>query len=137
MYLSRGTVKAVMLSHSHWKTYCRLSWNLCLGGLSRCFRNCRVTENMVLESKYCSDLSYAPQNSSSGFTLPNIIFILTLKILCPGVLVMAQWLTNQLASMRTRVRSLASLSGMRIQHCHELWCSLQTWLRSRVAVVLA
>ena len=32
--------------------------------------------------------------------------------------------------MRARVRSLASFSGLRIRHCHELWCSLQTWLRS-------
>ena len=27
--------------------------------------------------------------------------------------------------MRLRVRSLASASGLRIQHCRELWCRLQ------------
>ena len=32
--------------------------------------------------------------------------------------------------------SLASLSGFRIQHCHQLWCRLQTWLGSQVAVVV-
>ena len=37
---------------------------------------------------------------------------------------MAQQLANRLASMRTRVRSLASLSGLRIQCCRELWCRL-------------
>ena len=38
--------------------------------------------------------------------------------------------------MRTQVRSLASLSGLRILHCHELWYGLQTWLRSCVAVAV-
>ena len=38
--------------------------------------------------------------------------------------------------MRTRVRSLASLSGLRIWHCLELWCRSQMWLRSCVAVAL-
>ena len=36
--------------------------------------------------------------------------------------------------MKLRVRSLALLSGLRMQHCHELWCRSQTWLGSRVAV---
>ena len=31
--------------------------------------------------------------------------------------------------MRFQVLSLASLSGLRIQHCSELWCGSQTWLR--------
>ena len=42
--------------------------------------------------------------------------------------------------MRTQVRSLALLSGLRIQCCHELWCRLQTgsdpmllWLWCRLA----
>ena len=39
--------------------------------------------------------------------------------------------------MRMWVRSLASLSWLRIQHCHELWCRLQMWLRSGVAVAVA
>ena len=32
------------------------------------------------------------------------------------------------------VQSLASLSGLRIQRCRELWCRAQTRLGSRVAV---
>ena len=32
---------------------------------------------------------------------------------------------TRLASMRMQVLSLASLSGLRIQHFHELWCRLQ------------
>ena len=31
---------------------------------------------------------------------------------------------------------LASLSGLRIRHCRELWCRSQTWLGSPVAVAL-
>ena len=41
------------------------------------------------------------------------------------------------ASMRSQVWSLASLGGLRIWHCHELWCRLQTRLRSGIAVVVA
>ena len=29
--------------------------------------------------------------------------------------------------MRMQVLPLASFNGLRIQHCHELWCRLQTW----------
>ena len=43
----------------------------------------------------------------------------------------------QLETMRLLVRSLALLSGLRIQRCHELLCRLQTWLRSGVAVTVA
>ena len=39
--------------------------------------------------------------------------------------------------MRTWVQPLALLSGLKIQHCHELWCRSQTRLRSRVAVAVA
>ena len=36
-----------------------------------------------------------------------------------------------------QVRSLHLLSELRIQHCHELWSSLQAWLRYCVAVAVA
>ena len=35
------------------------------------------------------------------------------------------------------VQSLALLIGLRIQHCHELWCKLQMQLVSEVAVAVA
>ena len=41
-----------------------------------------------------------------------------------------------LGTMRTRVRSLASLRGLRIQHCPELWCRSKIWLGSCVAVAV-
>ena len=53
-----------------------------------------------------------------------------------GVPVVAQWLQTQLVSMRMRVGPLALLSGLGIQHCHELWCRSQTWLGSQVAVAV-
>ena len=46
---------------------------------------------------------------------------------------MAQWKQIWLAS----TRSLASLSGLRIWHCREPWCRSQTWIWSRIAVVVA
>ena len=49
---------------------------------------------------------------------------------------MAQWILAQLVSMRMQVQSLASLSGLRIQHCHEQWCRWQTWLRLTIAVAV-
>ena len=51
-----------------------------------------------------------------------------------GVPFIAQWFKNPTRILRMQVWSLASLSGLRIQHYCELWCRLQTWLRSRVAV---
>ena len=50
---------------------------------------------------------------------------------------MAQQEQIWLVSMRMQVRSLASLSGLGIQRCSELWCKLQMQLRSCVAVVQA
>jgi len=38
--------------------------------------------------------------------------------------------------MRLWVRSLALLSGLRIWHCGGLWCRLQMWLRSGMAVAV-
>ena len=43
----------------------------------------------------------------------------------------SQW--NQLVSMRTWVQSLALVGGLRIRHCHELWCRLQMQLGSHLA----
>ena len=50
-----------------------------------------------------------------------------------GIPIVAQWKQILLGTMRLQVRSLASLSGLRIWCCRELWCRSQTWLRSHVA----
>ena len=49
---------------------------------------------------------------------------------------MAQWLTYLTSFHETQVQSLALLSGLRIRYCHELWCRLQTWLGSGIAVAV-
>ena len=54
-----------------------------------------------------------------------------------GVPVMAQQKQIQLGTMRLQVPFLASLSGLRIQCCQELWCRLQRRLISYIAVTVA
>ena len=55
---------------------------------------------------------------------------------------MAEWERIQQGTMKLQVRSLASLSGLRIRHYHELWCSCRhsldvalLWLWCRLAAV--
>ena len=43
---------------------------------------------------------------------------------------------NEPESLRMQVRSLALISGLRIWHCHEVWCRLQTWLGSGISVAV-
>ena len=59
------------------------------------------------------------------------------KIQGEGVPVGAQPLWMQIVSTRTRVWSLASLSGLKIQCCCGLWCRLQMRLGSCIAVAVA
>ena len=49
---------------------------------------------------------------------------------------MVQQKRIQLGDMRSWVQSLASLSGLRIWRCFELWYRSQTWLGSQVAVAV-
>ena len=49
---------------------------------------------------------------------------------------MAQQKRIQLGNMKLQIRFLASLSGLRIQQCLELWCRSQMWFGSHVAVAL-
>jgi len=53
-----------------------------------------------------------------------------------GVPVVSQQKWTRLASMRTWVQSLVSLSGLRILCCHELQGRLQMWLGSRFVVAV-
>ena len=50
------------------------------------------------------------------------------------VVVQRKWI--QLGTMKLHIQSLASLSGLRIQHCRELWCRSKMQLRPGVAVAL-
>ena len=60
-----------------------------------------------------------------------------ISIVCSGVPIMAQQKQIRLGTKRFRGQSLASLSGLRIWCCHELWCRSQMQLRSGVAVAVA
>ena len=56
------------------------------------------------------------------------------------VMELPSWLSGlrtPLVSTRMRVWSLASLGGLRIRRCRELWCRLQTWFRSHIAIAVA
>ena len=48
---------------------------------------------------------------------------------------MAQQLTN-LTRIHEDAGSIPDLAHLRIWHCHQLWCRLQTWLGSGIAVAL-
>ena len=54
-----------------------------------------------------------------------------------GVPIVAQRKRIRLGTMRCPVRSLASLSGLMIWLCRELWFKLQTRLRSGDSVAVA
>ena len=76
-------------------------------------------------SIYCPPSSPQHQTGSTG------IFSLTLwepanlfKSDPPGVPIVVQQKGIQLGTTRFRVQSLASLLGLRIRHCCELWCRL-------------
>ena len=53
-----------------------------------------------------------------------------------GYLIVAQCGRIQLVSLGMWLRSLALLSGLRIQCCHEMWCRSQMQLRSDIAVAV-
>ena len=60
-------------------------------------------------------------------------YINTQKLLL-GVPIVAQRKRIRLGTIRLQVQSLASISGLRIQRCRELWCRSQMRLGSGVAV---
>ena len=53
-----------------------------------------------------------------------------------GVPIKVQRKRIRLGTMRLQVQLLASLSGLRIPHCHELWCRSQMRLGSGTAVAV-
>ena len=48
-----------------------------------------------------------------------------------------QWVKNPTSIHEDAARSLASLSGLRSQHCCELWCRWQMWLWSQLGSPVA
>ena len=58
------------------------------------------------------------------------------KYFSRGVPVMAQWKWIRLGTVRLQVPSLASLNGLRIRRCCELWCRSQVRLQSGFGVAV-
>ena len=77
----------------------------------------------VMRSRNKNQLYFYVLSDTGGLYYQIHIFILSSVIKTIwGDPVMAQQLTNPTSIMRTWVQYLASLSGLRIQHCCELWC---------------
>ena len=75
-------------------------------------------------------------HSINPIDVKNLIFLFSIKSTNWGVSTVAQWYQTQLVTMRMWVQPLALLSGLRIQHCPELCCRSQMWLRSCLAMVV-
>ena len=60
-----------------------------------------------------------------------------IKILMLGLPIVAQHVKNLTSILKDAGSIPGLLSGLRIRHCRELRCRLQTWLRSHVAVAVA
>ena len=65
----------------------------------------------------------------------SFVFIILKRKKQEFLLWLSSWRT-QLVSIKMRVGSLALLSGLRIQRCHELWCRSQISLGSHVDVAM-
>ena len=70
--------------------------------------------------------TYIPTSSSGKFPFLHILsstcFCRLIKNVHSRVPVVAQWKLNPPGTMRFQVQPLASLGGLRIRRCHELWC---------------
>ena len=64
------------------------------------------------------------------------VLVIIFKLSRFGVPIIMQQKQIRLGTMRLWVQFLASLGRLRIRCCSELWCRLQTWLRSDVAMAV-
>ena len=93
---------------------------------------------MIVSCLLISHCPYSAQHSQMLNTHSwNCIAVLLKKNTLYGV---PSWLSAQkiqLESMRMKVGSLDSLSRLKTQCCHVLWCRSQTQLRPRIALAVA
>ena len=73
---------------------------------------------------------------SWSLSYPGYLFYPIKKSPFRGVPVVVQRTRIRLGTMRLQVWSLASILGLKIQHCCELWCRSQTRLGSGIAVAV-
>jgi len=83
--------------------------------------------SQIAEHRGCSSPGQCPLARGSGRCLPRPKEWWAFPLWCSGKRI-------QLGTMRSWVPSLASLSGLRMRHCRELWCRSQTRLWSCVAM---
>ena len=83
---------------------------------------------MRVQVQLLPELQVAPPPAPPSLPSPSLPESLHLcfTVMEIGVPIVAQQKLTQLVSMRTQVRSLASISGSGIRHCGELWCRSQT-----------
>ena len=125
-------------------------WGNCTTSCKRVKLEHCVTPYTKINLKWIKDLNIRPNTlklleENIGQTLSDLndsnIFsdppprVMTIKTKI-GIPVMVQQNQILLVSMRTQVQSLASLSGLRIRCCHELWCRSHMRLGSGVAVAV-
>ena len=99
--------------------------------------------NLLITTKYCLGIK-RKKSLSNKFVLclqklqalSTSVYDSVSKIYIQGVPIVAQQKQIWLASMMTWVRSLGSLSELRIWCCHELWCRSKRRLRSCIAVAV-
>ena len=100
----------------------------------KCLKSRNVSFDFV---PFCMNVIFALQMGLFLCSCSWLIYIIhTHKKPPRGVPIMVRWKQIWLATMGMWVRSLASLSELRSQRCHELWYRLQMWLGSRFAVAV-
>ena len=118
--------------NTHWNIY---RWKDRFSGKQVKYSGNQISHNLIIAEvqRWCVGFHQTLQTSLCIFQCFPIINSLKRST---GVPVVVQQKRIQLGTMRLRVRSLASLSGLGVQHCHELWHRLQMWLGSGVAMAV-
>ena len=91
--------------------------------------NIETTANILYDYKWSITL----KNCESLYYTPVTYIILYINYTSREL---AQQKRIGLGTMRFQVQFLALISGLRIQHCLELWCRSQTQLGSGIAVAV-
>ena len=140
MRLSKGTGYIKLPGNWHGTQKCHLhdtSFPVLWQPLSMTFQKNPSPSSSPTETKTFQKELLSLKSNSHPLSKANFYTATLYLKAVPEFPVVAQWKRIWLASMRMQVRSLASLSGLRIQCCCELRCRLKTWLGSSIAAAVA